>query len=328
MTTTISLPTAPSEPKINPIRYDYAQLKGLTAQEYQEYWENWHAQREAKLNSEYGWLSLRSIDWLEDGKSIRIPNFPGAWTQNGDTVIYTPQAGKDVSNRGQILRAPKIIEVSIHADVNVEDFEYEGVRAQLIKRIGPNRQFAVRQRDPESVTRKQFAGVPHFEPNQDWIFPAHYEALSDWANVETAAVLGDLSHNETQIGNLFVTVDGKEYKLVVFQGHNDDSGWTREDPVTGKQEYLDNRQHTEESGFLMFRDETSGKETYGGARSLALDLRDPDKVSYVDFNQATNLPCAFTYYCTCPFAPRENLLPFAVRAGERTPEIVDAGDEE
>ncbi|MCI1984826.1 MAG: DUF1684 domain-containing protein [Bifidobacteriaceae bacterium] len=326
MTATATLPKTPEAPKIDPIEYSYDELKALSPEAYAKYWDAWHAQREAQLNSEYGWLSLRSIDWLEDGKSVRIPNFPGAWTQSGDTVVYTPQPGKDVYNRGQVLRSPKVIEVSIHADVNVEDFDFNGVRAQLIKRIGPNRQFAVRQRDPQSLTRAKFAGVPHFEPNQDWIYPARYEALNTWANVETAAVLGDLSHNETQIGTLYVTIDGKEYGLVVFQGHNDDSGWTRRNPTTGKEEYLDNRQNTEGSGFILFRDATSGKETYGGARGLHVDIRDPKAVTYADFNQATNLPCAFTYYCTCPFAPRENLFPFAVRAGETTPTIVDAGD--
>ncbi|MCI1902060.1 MAG: DUF1684 domain-containing protein [Bifidobacteriaceae bacterium] len=326
MTTTATLPKTPEAAKIDPIQYSYDELKALSPQEYERYWEEWHEGREAQLSSEYGWLSLRSIDWLEDGSSVRIPNFPGAWTQSGDTVVYTPQPGKDVYNRGQVIRSPKVIKVSIHADVNVEDFDFEGVRAQLIKRIGPNRQFAVRQRDPQSVTRTAFAGVPHFEPNQDWIYPARYEALSQWSTVETSAVLGDLSHDETQIGTLFITIGGKEYGLVVFQGHNDDSGWTRVNPSTGETEYLDNRQNTEGSGFVLFRDETSGKQTYGGARGLHVDLREPEKVSYVDFNQATNLPCAFTYYCTCPFAPRENLFPFEVLAGERTPKIVDTGD--
>jgi len=39
----------------------------------------------------------------------------------------------------------------------------------------------------------------------------------------------------------------------------------------------------------------------------------------LDFNRATNLPCAFTDFATCPLPPAGNHLPFGVEAGEKTP---------
>ena len=39
----------------------------------------------------------------------------------------------------------------------------------------------------------------------------------------------------------------------------------------------------------------------------------------VDLNRATNLPCAFIDFATCPLPPAGNHLPFEVRAGEQTP---------
>jgi uncharacterized protein (DUF1684 family) len=39
----------------------------------------------------------------------------------------------------------------------------------------------------------------------------------------------------------------------------------------------------------------------------------------LDFNRATNLPCAFTDFATCPLPPDGNHLPFAVTAGELLP---------
>ncbi|WP_223884336.1 DUF1684 domain-containing protein [Micromonospora craniellae] len=39
----------------------------------------------------------------------------------------------------------------------------------------------------------------------------------------------------------------------------------------------------------------------------------------VDFNRATNLPCAYTDFATCPLPPPENRLPVAVEAGEKIP---------
>ena len=39
----------------------------------------------------------------------------------------------------------------------------------------------------------------------------------------------------------------------------------------------------------------------------------------IDFNRATNLPCAYTDHATCPLPPAGNRLPVAVEAGEKKP---------
>jgi len=67
--------------------------------------------------------------------------------------------------------------------------------------------------------------------------------------------------------------------------------------------------------FIIFRDETSGTETYGAGRYLYATLEDGRAA--VDFNKAYNPPCAFTRYATCPLPPRGNRLAVAVRAGEK-----------
>ena len=71
-----------------------------------------------------------------------------------------------------------------------------------------------------------------------------------------------------------------------------------------------------------------------GKRSLAVDVRKPegrdilqrlitapgdDGAVILDFNRASNLPCAFTDFATCPVAPAENRLAVAVEAGEKKP---------
>ncbi|MFT8459613.1 MAG: DUF1684 domain-containing protein [Liquorilactobacillus ghanensis] len=299
---------------------NYQNLKKLTTEEYKNYWEKWYQKREDEIKSPYGWLSLRSIDWLTEGNKVKLKGFPGEWEQQGNTVTYFPEKGKTVTNKNQVVDTPKQITVNTVADVNVEDFDYQGVRAQLIKRLGSERKFAVRQRDPQSIFRKNFKGLPHFEPDVNWVLPAHYVPLKDWKNIKTKAVINELSHNETQIGNLYFEYNNKEYRFVVFQAHNDNSGFTKKDPITGKIEYLDNRQNTESKGTIYFRDATTGKKTYGGGRRLRINITDPEKLNFVDFNTAVNLPCAFSYFCTCPFAPVENTLPFEVPVGETTPD--------
>jgi hypothetical protein len=68
---------------------------------------------------------------------------------------------------------------------------------------------------------------------------------------------------------------------------------------------------------ILFTDATSGRETYGAGRYL--DLEPPvDGVYTLDFNRAYNPLCAYTDVYNCPIPPRENALPVAVRAGEKT----------
>lgn len=68
--------------------------------------------------------------------------------------------------------------------------------------------------------------------------------------------------------------------------------------------------------FLIIADETSGEETYGAARFVYADAPKDGKV-VIDFNTALNPPCAYTPFATCPLPPAENVLPIAVRAGEK-----------
>jgi uncharacterized protein len=68
--------------------------------------------------------------------------------------------------------------------------------------------------------------------------------------------------------------------------------------------------------YFIFRDGTSGKETYETARFLYADLRN-DGTTTLDFNEAYNPPCAFNPFTTCPLPPVENRLKVRIPAGEK-----------
>jgi uncharacterized protein (DUF1684 family) len=68
--------------------------------------------------------------------------------------------------------------------------------------------------------------------------------------------------------------------------------------------------------FIIFRDATNSSETYSAGRFLDAD-KPVDGKSTLDFNKATNPPCAFTHFATCPIPPKGNDLPVAIRAGEK-----------
>lgn len=78
--------------------------------------------------------------------------------------------------------------------------------------------------------------------------------------------------------------------------------------------------------FLAFRDGTSGAETYGGGRYLLDTAKGADLggnpaagTIVLDFNFAYHPSCVYDGRWSCPLAPAENTLGFAVRAGERLP---------
>lgn len=66
--------------------------------------------------------------------------------------------------------------------------------------------------------------------------------------------------------------------------------------------------------FLPFTDPTNGISTYGGGRYI--DLREPrGNEILLDFNLAYNPYCAYSHRYSCPVPPKENDLPFEVKAG-------------
>lgn len=156
-----------------PASVSYDDIKAQSPEEFRKEWNQWRRLRLDYMKEPYGWLSLTSIDWLEDGESKTLDGFPGQWLQEGDAVTYIPprDTAVTVTNRDVILNEPLRVNVPATGDFNLEDFYSGGVRAQLIKRIGLQHQFAVRIRDPHSPGIARLQNIPTFEPDQRWVFP-------------------------------------------------------------------------------------------------------------------------------------------------------------
>jgi hypothetical protein len=95
-------------------------------------------------------------------------------------------------------------------------------------------------------------------------------------------------------GTLTFSLKGQTYSITAF---ND---------LTAPPEHLS----------VMFRDLTSGTETYPGGRYLDLD-RNPQGIYELDFNRAYNPYCYYNASYECPYPPDENRLKIPIRAGER-----------
>ena len=72
---------------------------------------------------------------------------------------------------------------------------------------------------------------------------------------------------------------------------------------------------------VLFRDETSGQETYGGGRYLDYNANEiKNNTMILDFNKAYNPYCAYQPSYACPVPPAENKLLIPIFAGEQIEE--------
>ncbi|WP_027376446.1 DUF1684 domain-containing protein [Kaistella palustris] len=73
--------------------------------------------------------------------------------------------------------------------------------------------------------------------------------------------------------------------------------------------------------FLPFRDETNGKETYGGGKYMDLKIPGGNKI-VLDFNKSYQPYCAYNAYdYNCPIVPLENILKTRIEAGVKYDDI-------
>ena len=107
-----------------------------------------------------------------------------------------------------------------------------------------------------------------------------------------------------EFGKAYFTLNGAEQVLTVYQSL----------ALLGDPEYQDYL-------FLPFKDETNGKDTYGGGRYLDLRIPQNDEL-IIDFNKAYHPLCAYnaTDY-SCPIVPQNNWLQLPIEAGVKYQDI-------
>ncbi|BDB62074.1 MULTISPECIES: DUF1684 domain-containing protein [Rhodococcus] len=171
--------------------------------------------------------------------------------------------------------------------------EFDRGFVEIIKRTG---RLGIRIHDRTAPALASFTGVPAYEPDPSWVLTGRFEAFDEQQVVTTGAVVDGLEHHHPAAGVVRFGYDGAEHELVAF---GDAGGPLR----------------------ILFTDATSGVTTYPAARILQVEAPAEDGTVTLDFTRAANLPCAFTDAATCPIAPSQNRLPFAVEAGERTPRL-------
>jgi uncharacterized protein (DUF1684 family) len=243
-----------------------------------------HADREKEINSDEGWITLVGFHWLKQGEnrvgsdpSSEVPLPEKAPKQVGAIVLNGKQATFRPAPNINLKAGPLRPDRDVLALGRIKFF--------LIEREG---KLAVRVKDKEAPARKEFTGLKWYPIDPAWRIQAKFTAFAERHTITFDTMAGVKEQMESP-GYATFRKDGREFRL---------------DPVS-----------EEHRLFFVFRDQTSGKSTYGGARFLYADAP-KNGVVVLDFNEAINPPCVFTPYATCPLPPPQNRLPIDVKAGE------------
>jgi hypothetical protein len=261
----------------------------------------WRADREARLTADGGWLTVAGLFWLPEGESRfgtdpagdivlpagSAPEKAGSFVlkEGRVTVSLLPDAKATIG--GRPVSGPSILRPDVSGSPDV--LEMGALSLHVIKR---GERYGIRLKDRNAAARKSFTGLKWFEVEEDYRVEARWVPYAQPKPLKVPNVLGQ-SEPMPSPGYAEFALGGKALRL---------------DAVLESPEA--------EELFVIFRDETSGEETYGAGRFLYADLPRDGKV-VLDFNKAYNPPCAFTPYATCPLPPPQNRLPVRVEAGEK-----------
>ena len=153
-------------------------------------------------------------------------------------------------------------------------------------------QFFRTNTDSPFTDKKAFQGLSYFAPDPAYRVEARLEPFADKSQKLVVKMSDGSEEAYGKFAHAVFSLNGEACRLLVVK--------------------LDNTYS------ILFRDATSGKETYGGGRYIELDPATIiDNHAVIDFNTAYNPYCAYNPTYACPLPPAENTLPTAVKAGEK-----------
>ena len=244
------------------------------------------------------WATIAGLHFLEPGphsigsdKKNEIVLPEGVPAAVGRVVVadgwvrYEPAPGVTPSLDGKPVTGTVVLKEAgkdATAEVAIADVKF------AVHESGPR--LSLRVWDPDGKQAKGFAGFDWFPLDPNYRVVARFIPDAKPINMPVINTYGDSDVMPSE-GVVEFTLNGETLRLRPF--------------TTRPKRF-----------YFVFRDGSSGDETYETARFLYSDLKD-DGTTVLDFNQAYNPPCAFNPYTTCPIPIKENRLALKILAGEK-----------
>ena len=265
---------------------------------YVESIQEWQHQRIERLKGKNGWLNLAGLFWLEEGENsfgsdpsndIVFPEkseaFCGMLTLNDGKVTLQAKDGVNITS-GDTL----VTQLSLGHDhsKNTTHLQQGDLAWYIIKR---GERYGIRIRDYKHPRIEEVDHIPSYPIQTEYVVEASLVPFDEPKIMEVATPIEGFTETYECPGELHFEINRNKLRLHPFK-----SG---------------------ERYFLVIADETTGIDTYGAGRYM---YTRPDSTGRIilDFNKAYNPPCAFSPFATCPMPPRENFLPVAIEAGEKS----------
>jgi uncharacterized protein len=251
-------------------------------------WEQWHRHHEQQRARPLGFLAITGLHWLEI-EPQRFDDVPGAWSCNAKGVRVALGEGEELVVDGERLSGV----------YDFGDVDGVGVRASfgdaIVEVASRDGHFMIRPRHPDHVVRTRYDGTPTYPPSADWVVRAAFMPYDPPRSGSVGASVEGLEHVYESPGEVTFDFAGLPHRLIAF--NDGDPGEL----------------------FFVFTDLTAGTETYAACRFLSAIVANESGEVLLDFNRATNPPCAYTDFATCPLPPSANHLALRVQAGEKAP---------
>jgi hypothetical protein len=266
-------------------------MRQLTAEEFR-------ARHEADYRRRF--VTLEGLAALKEGVNMAgsapqndivlpasVPAVVGRVAMSSGRVTFEPESGSEVTLAS--LRVRNRVDLRSDDDPGGPDELTVGPGVSMWVHMSGDRR-TIRVRDENGEQARAFKGFHWFPVDPRFRVVGRFVRDREAKTVQIPNLAGDLESYTTE-GVVEFSIDGASLAMR---------------PMTTKTGRL----------YFIFRDGTSGKETYGAARFLYTTL-DADGTVVLDFNQAYNPPCAFNPFTTCPLPPAENRLSVRIPAGER-----------
>jgi len=296
--------------------------------------EQFRAARLARLTARHGFLSVVALVWLNevDGprkrKRTTTPLFvihdefgietiakspPSDTTAGcialGEISVVAAQEGKaQLVLYEQAQYAVSLDGLPITERCQLSTASLLTIGPLVISLLDRSGTLGLRAKNPAAHRRATFRGLDFFPPNPDWSVTATLTLQpTPHPVLQMPTAIPGISEPMTVPAKLSFEVAGKRHELSLLADGDDPDL------------------------LCIFRDGTSGVETYGAGRYLYIKKWTREEQSKerqaqgddkswqvdVDFNRCFVPPCAFIPFATCARAPKGNTLAVRVEAGEK-----------
>ena len=271
-----------------------------SADSYKDEIMQWREERLSVLKGPRGYLNLVGLFRLAEGVSTfgdsesddlrltetKMQNLGtiGQFEREGARVTFRAENEAAVTHNSEAIAS---IEMEHGNDKEATVLESASLSWFVIERGGD---LYVRARDYEAPVLDTFPDFEYFPIDPDMRFTAIFEPFESPGSYSITNVLGQTEEVKST-GTLRVMIDGETYVLDAA-----DEG---------------------EDLFVVFGDQTNGTETYASGRFVYAKKPVSGNVTILDFNKSYTPPCAFSSYTTCPLPTKNNILPIALRVGEK-----------